>query len=105
MLRRLPWSGGCFERLVGSVKRCLRKVIGQRRLKYDELLTVLTEVEATLNSEPLTTSQLMIWRSPLTLMHIITGRNFLQLPDLRATSEMDPDIISSNEHANLTVAV
>ena len=45
-LRRLHGGGGFFERLVGSVKRCLRKVMGQRRLTYDELLTVLTEVEA-----------------------------------------------------------
>ena len=53
-LERAPWWGGFFERIVGSVKRCLKKVLGNGRLKYDELLSVLTEVEVTLNSRPLT---------------------------------------------------
>ena len=53
-LERAPWWGGFFERIVGSVKRCLKKVLGNGRLKCDELLSVLTEVEVTLNSRPLT---------------------------------------------------
>ena len=30
-LERAPWWGGFFERMVGSVKRCLQKVIGNAR--------------------------------------------------------------------------
>ena len=44
-----PWWGGFFERLVGSVKRTLRKVLGKARLTYQELETVLTEVKDNLN--------------------------------------------------------
>ena len=44
-LQRAPWWGGFYERLVGSVKRCLRKALGSVRLKVEELSTVLTEVE------------------------------------------------------------
>ena len=42
-----------FERLVGSVKRCLKKVLGNARLKLDELRTVLIEVGGTLNPRQL----------------------------------------------------
>jgi len=39
-----------FERLIGYMKRCLRKVIGQAKLTYDELLTAVVEAEAVINS-------------------------------------------------------
>lgn len=39
--------------MVGSVKRCLRKILGNAHPSFDELLTVLSEVETTLNSRPL----------------------------------------------------
>ena len=45
-LERAPWWGGFFERMVGSVKRCLHKVIGNARLTFDELLTVLVKWKA-----------------------------------------------------------
>ena len=41
-------GGGYWERMVRSVKRCLRK------LMFDELLTTVAEIEATLNNRPLT---------------------------------------------------
>ena len=45
--------GGFYERLVGLVKRSLRKAIGRKLLTNDQLLTVLKETEAVVNSRPL----------------------------------------------------
>ena len=53
-LPRAPWWGGFFERMVQCTKGCLKKTLGSARLTYEELLTVLTEVEGVLNSRPLT---------------------------------------------------
>ena len=53
-LERAPWWGEFFERMVASVKDCLRKTLGNARLSFEKLLTVLAEVECTLNARPLT---------------------------------------------------
>ena len=73
-LERAPWWGGFFERMVGSVKRCLRKVLGNARLTFDELLTALVEVEGTLNSRPLTYEYEELDKEALTPSHLIYGR-------------------------------
>ena len=46
------WAGFC-ERLVGSTKRCLKKVLDKARLCYDEMNPMFVEVECTLNARPL----------------------------------------------------
>ena len=44
---------GFYERLVGLVKRTLRKAIGKATLTNDQLFTVLKAAEAVINSKPL----------------------------------------------------
>ncbi|KRX69980.1 hypothetical protein T06_14245 [Trichinella sp. T6] len=51
---RAPWNGGYWERIVPTVKESLKKVLGNTRMKEDELRTVLCEREARINSRPLT---------------------------------------------------
>lgn len=53
---RAAWWGGMWERLVRSVKTCLRKVIGKASLRYKEIETLPTEVEAVVNSCPITST-------------------------------------------------
>ena len=48
-----PWMGGFYERLVGVVKRSLRKAIDKVCLTIEQLLTFIKEAEAVINSRPL----------------------------------------------------
>lgn len=53
-MEKAPWWGGYWERLVQSIKSPLKKVIGRYSLSFDELGTLLTEVEGVTNAKPLT---------------------------------------------------
>ena len=48
-----PWWGGFYERMVGLVKRSLKKTLGNARLNYEELEVLIIQVEASLNNRPL----------------------------------------------------
>ena len=71
-----PWWGGFFERLVRSTKRCLKKTLGSARVSYEELLSVVVEIEGILNSRPLTYVDDEL-PSPLTPSQLIIGRRLL----------------------------
>ena len=77
-LEKTPWRGGFFERMVQSVKRCLKKAVGKAKLTYDELLT---EVEAIINSRPISYFSSEDLEEPLTPSHLLTGHRILGLPD------------------------
>ena len=93
-MERAPWRGGIFERLVKSTKRCLRKVVGRARLRYDELITVMTDIEAEINSRPLTYIDADDLDELLTPSHFLYGRRILSLPDglseEKGDEEFDP---------------
>ena len=54
IMQKAAWNGGIWVRLVRSVKRCLRKVIGRAALNHEELATLLVEVESIINARPIT---------------------------------------------------
>ena len=54
IIERAPWHGGFWERMIGSVKRCLKKSIGRTPLNIEALRTLLVEIETTINNRPLT---------------------------------------------------
>ena len=95
-LERAPWWGGFFERLVGSVKRCLRKVVGNARLSRVELETILVEIEGTLNNRPLTYSYDELGEDMLTPAHLLYGYRFETIPD---------DVKDEEDDANLNKRV
>ena len=43
-LEGVSWFGGIWERLVVSVKRCIKKVVGTKRITYIELQTLVNEI-------------------------------------------------------------
>ena len=81
-LERASWWGGVFERLNQSTKRCLKKNIGQARLNYDELQTLVIEVEGVLNSRPLTCVFVNDIEQALTPGHLLSGRKIVSLPEI-----------------------
>ena len=54
IVERSPWHGGWWEKLVRFVKEPVCKVLGKALLSYQGLPTVLTTIEAVINSRPLT---------------------------------------------------
>ena len=88
---KAPWWGGVFERLIRSVKRCLKKTIGQAKLTQDELLTAVVEVESVLNSRRLSYLTSDDLDQPLTPSHLLYGRRLLNMPDCNDPDEADED--------------
>ena len=102
-VEKAPWWGGFFERMVKMTKRCLKKTIGRAKFTYDELLTSVTEVEAIINSRPLSYISAEDVDEPLTPSHLLIGRRLLNLPDYiwyQENREEDEDI--SINHGCLT---
>ncbi|GFU84539.1 integrase catalytic domain-containing protein [Trichonephila clavipes] len=50
---QVPWWGGFWERVIGLVKRTLRKTLGRTSLNHEEMYTVLCDYESLINFRPL----------------------------------------------------
>ena len=88
IVERSPWRSGWWERLLRSVKEPLRKVLGKALLSYQELATVLSRIEAVINSSPLTTvSDDVRDLTPITPAHLALERALYSLPDEVSTHE------------------
>ena len=54
VVKRGPWWGGAWERLVGVVKGLLRRSLGQAVLSWEEFVTAQTEMEKVIDRRPIT---------------------------------------------------
>ena len=48
------WVGSTWERMIRVIKSCLYKVVGRAKLTYFKLLTILSDIQHSINSRPLT---------------------------------------------------
>ena len=95
--------GRFYKRLIGLVKRYLRKAIGKLCLTYDQLLTILKEVEAIINSRPLVYVEDDINSSiTLTPAHFLTLNPQIGLPTCDF-DDNDPDFSQNESSAELLV--
>lgn len=86
-----PHFGGLWEAGVKSMKHHLKRILGESKLTFEEVSTVLVQIEACLNSRPLCA----LTDDPedttaLTPGHFLSGRTLLAPPE--------PDILDINTH-------
>ncbi|RVE40950.1 hypothetical protein evm_014400 [Chilo suppressalis] len=77
-----PWWGGFWERMVQMVKALLLRVLGNAKLNYVELLTVLCDIEAAINARPLTyvsESEDLVPLTPNHFIHPLPSNDVLDL--------------------------
>ncbi|XP_052212129.1 uncharacterized protein LOC127831175 [Dreissena polymorpha] len=98
IIKRAPWYGGWWERLIGVTKTSLKKVLGRSYVDYHTLSTVITEIEAVINDRPLTyisTAQSDL--QPLPPCHLVSGCRITVLPHSRDV-DLDPQNIITREN-------
>ncbi|GBM82347.1 hypothetical protein AVEN_54779-1 [Araneus ventricosus] len=82
IVERAAWWGGYWERMVQMTKVAVRKILGKALVTSEELQTILAEIEAIINSRPLT----YVYNEPdepfpLTTANFLTGRRLTVLPN------------------------
>ena len=70
-----PWWGGFYERLVRSVKLPLLKVAGKALLSFEELNTVICEIEMIINCRPFVYTPEDDLHETFTPFHLMCGRD------------------------------
>jgi hypothetical protein len=69
-----PWWGGFYERLVRTVKACLKKTLGKAFVTFEELQTILCDIEVAVNNRPLAYVSEDDLDEALTPFHLMYGR-------------------------------
>ena len=70
-----PWWEGFYEHLVRTVKACLKKTLGKAFVTFEELQTILCEIEVAVNNRPLAYVSEDDLDKALTPFHLMYGRS------------------------------
>ena len=96
ILEKAPWWGGFYKRMIGVTKSCLKKVLLRSNLTFIELLTVLCEIENTINSRPLTYVSEEEFYESITPNKLIYGRELHRRCKLPIPEESNCTILQTN---------
>ena len=87
-VEKSPWWSRVFDRLILSVKRCLKKIVGRATLMHEELLTVIMEIEMIINSRLLSYVTQDDLEEPIT-PHLLVGQRIISFPDYHCSNVDD----------------
>ena len=98
ILELSPHWGGFYERLNGLVKRSLRKILWRAKLSYEEVETILIEIEGILNSRPLGYVYDDNFEEPLTPSHLMFGRRLQNRAFITTDVQGECDLFKRYNH-------
>jgi len=98
--KRAPWFGGFWEHLIGLTKSTLKKTLGRTYATLESLQTVIVEIEALLNDQPLTHVFPDIRdQEPITPSYLLYSKRITTLPHnvTDMDTPLDPDFGDSSD--------
>jgi len=85
---RAPWHGGFYERLNKSLKDPLRFAVAKGSIQLQDFLTIISQIEALINSRPLTSIKDDISDEfVLTPAHFLVGKSLLAHNNIVKTND------------------
>ena len=106
ILENSPWWGGFYERLTTILKLALQKIVGSAKLNFEELHTVLVQIENMMNTRPLTYLSEENCNEHITPSHLMYGQNINRrdiINDNDSVITLDKTLIKT--HINYVTAV
>ena len=94
-VQKAPWMGGFIERVVGLFKSAVSRVVGRAKLDFQEFVTLISEVNAILNSRPISyVYDTAGEEEPITPSRLWCGRNITLFPPFYEAriDNKDPEI-------------
>ena len=96
IIERAPWWRGFWERLVRSIKKPLKKILGQSTFSSDELQTILVQIEAVITAKSLT----YVYDDEESISYPLTPSDLMYRRRITATPNMSP--LRSHQYNSVT---